>query len=283
MALSGKDNPARHNFCLGAGRRLLSKSPFLVPVAREDLLRRHIVLLGIISSMLLATPASADLVVIDTSLSPLRPSLENQGWWPPTLGFSNFEESDVYFTGRPVGSETDTEVRSFFSFFIDPALIRDAAITSAAFIVRRGMARGDTAQETLGIFDVTSPIGVVMHNVSSNVAVWTDLGTGTSYGTYTFDVTGDPDANLYIPLNGAALAAIQTSVGDYFTFGAAITSGEGFVFGGSSAFGTQALALQTSVSEPQTVMLLLLSLAGFLYGPKHRARNLPGTSFRVPQ
>jgi hypothetical protein len=66
-------------------------------------MRRHTVILTIISSMFLATPALADLVVIDTSLNPLRPGLENQGWWPPTLGFSNFEESDVYFTGKPVG------------------------------------------------------------------------------------------------------------------------------------------------------------------------------------
>jgi hypothetical protein len=231
-----------------------------------------------ISGLFFATPASADLVVIDTSLNPLRPGLENQGWWPPTIGFSNFEESDVYFTGRPVGSETDTEVRSFFSFFVDPTLIRGGAITSAALVVRRGTAQGDTAQETLGFFDVTSPIGAVMHNVSSNVAVWTDLGAGTSYGTYTFDVVGDANTNFYIPLNGAALAALQSSIGDYFTFGAAITSGEGFVFGGSSSLGTQALALQVSVPEPGTTMLLLIGLAGFLYprGLKRRvARFFP--------
>jgi len=200
------------------------------------------------------------IVTIDTGHNALRPGLENQGWWPPTLGFSNFEESDSYFTGRPVGAHDDTEVRSFFSFFLDPALIGNRSITSAALILRRGDAQGDTLQETLGFFDVTSPLSLVAHNVLANVAVWTDLGTGVSYGSYTFDVLGDADSNFYIPLNSVALAAIQSSVGQYFTIGAAITSGEGFVFGGSGAHGTQALELQVSVPEPATLAMLVLGL-----------------------
>ena len=131
----------------------------------------------------------------------------------------------------------------------------------------------DTAQETLGFFDVTSPLGLVAHNVGSNVAVWTDLGSGMSYGSYTFDVAGDENANFYIPLNGDALAAIQSSIGDYFTVGAAVTPGEGFVFGGSGAHGTQALVLQVSVPEPATVVTLFVGL--FALGVAGRRKSKP--------
>lgn len=235
-------------------------------------MNRKTSLLGVAAGCLLvASHAAATTVLIDSSLNQYRPGLENQGWWPPTLGYSNFAESDYHFTGW-TGSYPDTEVRSFFAFFLDPALLAGARVTAATLIVRKGGSAGDAGQETLGLFDVTSALSLVMHNVSTNAGVWTDLATGVSYGTKTFDVGGNPEENLEISLTSAGVQAINASIGDYFTLGAAITSGYGYVFGQSGAQGTQALALEISVPEPTTAAILSLALIAI--GAFERRRRL---------
>lgn len=207
-------------------------------------------------------PAAAGTITIDTSLDPYRPGLENQGWWPPTIGYSNNSESDDHFVGWSTPGFADTEVRSFFSFSLGGAMLDGATVTSASLVVRRGEGRGDAPQETVGVFDVTSPLATVMHNVSTNVAVWTDLGTGVSYGAQTFPVAGNPDDTLVIPLNSAGVAAINAAIGTYFTVGAALTSGDGMMFRQSpGSLGTQALVLVVApVPEPRSLALLAVGL-----------------------
>ncbi len=210
----------------------------------------------------LPTSASAALVTIDTTLNEFRRGLENQGWWPPTIGYSNNTDSDSHFVGWSTPGYSDTEVRSFFTFYLDPALLNNSTITGASFIIRKGDSGGDAAQETLGFFDVTSPLATVMHNVSSNFSIWTDLGTGTSYGNYVYTTGGNADENLVIALDGAALAAMNAGIGSYFTMGAAVTSGDGFIFRQNpGSLGVQSLALETTpVPEPSAIVLLVLSL-----------------------
>jgi hypothetical protein len=228
-----------------------------------------------------ATSASAALVTIDTSLNEFRPGLENQGWWPPTIGYSNNTDSDSHFVGWSTPGYSDTEVRSFFSFYLDPALLKNSIITGASFIIRKGESGGDAAQETISLFDVTSPLSTVMHNVSSNFSVWTDLGTGTSYGNYMYAPGGNPDENLVIPLDGTALAAMNAGFGSYFTMGAAITSGDGFIFRQNpGSLGVQALALEiTPVPEPSAIALFVLALGmlAFWHAKMRRSYSwLPG-------
>ena len=223
-----------------------------------------VLLIAALAAGLLGAPAAAAPIVIETSLNPLRPGLENQGWWPPTLGFSNFEESDSYPTGRFTPGFADTEVRSFFAFHLDPALLAGRTIESAMLRITRYEARGhDAPVETIGFFDVTSDLAAVAHNVATNFDIWTDLGSGVLYGLADYAVDADPASALEAPLNGAALAAIQASVGGYFAVGAAIQSGDAVLFSGSGPEGTQALVLQIAeVAEPGGLALLLLGLAG---------------------
>jgi len=56
--------------------------------------------------------------------------------------------------------------------------------------------------------------------------------------------------------------------------GAAIISGEGFVFGDTGVFGTQALALQVAVPEPGTAMLLLFGLVSIAAAQVRLRRRL---------
>lgn len=214
------------------------------------------------SSAALASP-----LTIDSSFHPYRTGLENQGWWPEVLGYSNTSETDSYWTGWS-GDFPDTELRSFFSFYLDPSLLAGMVVTDASLILRRYDAQGDAPQETLGLFDVTSPLATVMHNVGSNFAVWSDLGSGVSYGSLTFDVQGDPLDDLVIALTPAAVAAINSGIGGYFTIGGAIVSGQGSIFRQSGPEGTQALALNVApVPEPSSLALLLagLGLIAFLF------------------
>jgi hypothetical protein len=239
-----------------------------------------IYVLSLIVLFFVTTPAQAAVVLFDTSVNPLRSGLENQGWWPPTLGYSNFEESDYHFTGW-TGVYPDTETRSFFSYYLDPVYFAGQTITGATFIARKGISSGDTTQEILSLFDVATPTALVAHNVTTNYAIWTDLGTGTLYGSLTFNVGGNPDENLLIPLNAAALTDIASSIGGYFTVGAALTSGPGYVFGLSGAEGTQALALELSpLPEPIALTLMALGLTGLAMRRARRAKPQRGVVAR---
>lgn len=84
-------------------------------------------------------------------------------------------------------------------------------------------------------------------NNEVNAAVFEDLGTGTSYGTFEVSGSGEPSDILSLPLNEAALADINAAAGGFFSIGGRLLGAEvqQFLFGDSGEGGVQRLVVET--------------------------------------
>ena len=175
-------------------------------------------------------------------------------------------------TGASTGTSVTNTFRSYFLFTIAPGVY-----TSAAFRANSATYQGD-ATETLDLFDYSgnadSLFTVYSSGSATGQAIYTDLGSGTLYGSVTF--SGSNQA-VQSTLNASALAAINgiaAAGGGTFIMGGALNeiSGDDIIFLSSGATGNNAqpatsyqLVLSTTSSaapEPGTMALLLLPLGG---------------------
>jgi hypothetical protein len=209
--------------------------------------------------------SSAHAVTFSTAESEFTPGTLNQGWWPSNpLETINVDTNDNHFTGHPAGPPSNGTLRSFYTFDVSTL---DGPATSATFRVQRWAQQVDVV---LGFWDVTTPAAVVNFNNGSNTAIWTDLGSGNSYGSFNV-ATGALQDYLSFTLNSQALADINAS-GGFFTVGAAVASPEdGDIFAASGRDVTY-LDIATSVPEPGTFAMMAMGLA--LLGGAARRRKL---------
>ena len=214
-------------------------------------------------------PAQATMLVFTTSDSPFDPGVKNQGWWYPSLSPANNDSNDNYLLG---GGYPGT--RAFFTF--DLSGLNLPALSATLRLTRYSSEDSNERVETIGLFDVTTDAAIVNDNTGTSDAIYDDLGSGVSYGT--FDVPGDGDPNdvLEFPLNQAALSDIDAAAGGYFTIGAALLSDDNFdslfLFSGGPG-GVQELVIEV-VPEPTTEALLaigLVLLGGMAFWSKRRS------------
>jgi hypothetical protein len=183
----------------------------------------------VLAQLLVAGPAYAATVEIDTSQSRLSGGL-NQGWWTAS-GPANIDANDNYIVGVHDGAE----YRDFFSF--DLRLVSEQlTVVAATLRVNAGFSNAGDDSETLALFDVSTDAASLNTNDATNAAIFADLGTGRSYGT--FEVSrGLGNAVVSFPLNSAAVADLNASRAGFFSIGGALASlsgrGEEFLFGGS--------------------------------------------------
>lgn len=202
--------------------------------------------------MVMSFSANSALITISTTDDRVSPGRDNQGWWNDGASNNNLN-NDSYFAGA--GS-----FRNYFTFSLAGL---SGIVTSAELQVRR---YNTDVGARYSLYDVsTSASDLALRGIIRD-DIWLDLGSGTSYGSYTVGSGVSTDI-LTFTLNEAALADITSSLGGYFSLGGASSSGNLFGVSHDSS-GTsfiQQIVLNIepkSVPEPSVSALLGLGLLG---------------------
>jgi len=194
----------------------------------------------VVCAIALVVPAAAHAVTTQTfatSQSAFDPGVRNQGWWSPT--FPNFAFNDNYVAGQPVDLGGSL-YRNFFSF--------DLSSACPASSVTLQLTRFDqTGPLTYSLFDVSTPAATLNANEGTSQAIFDDLGSGTSFGSFPV-ADGGADDVLSFPLNAAGVAAFNAARGGFFSVGGKTPAEASFGnniygFSGPGAGGTQQLVV----------------------------------------
>jgi hypothetical protein len=210
---------------------------------------------------LVATTPHASLAAtytFSTSQSQFDADVDNQGWW--SNGFPQID-TDNYLLGSLEQDDIPVNYRNFFTF--DLTALPAGDIESATLrLTRYGDAAGNEATETIEFFDVSTDAATLNANSNSNFAIYEDLGSGTSYGSFVVSGTGASSDVLEFVLNGSALADIAAAGGGFFSVGGRMTSDDGadYLFAASGASGIQELVVV--IPEPGTAGLMGIGLLG---------------------
>jgi PEP-CTERM motif-containing protein len=233
------------------------------------LIHRTLSLVTLMGLLLPAPKATADTIVLNTSDNRFSPPARNQGWWSSTA--QNNEINDNYFTGRSLGKD----YRSFFSFDMSAIDLSRQNVVSTRLELSQYFYAGSDAGETIEFFDVSTPAAILNRNTGPNNAIFDDLGSGTSFGSFVvpqyapfFDPNHSPLSTVSFSLNPAAVASVRAASGGFFSIGGSLSSISGpadqGVFSASVGEGIQRLILETAapVPEPNSLVLLSIALAG---------------------
>jgi hypothetical protein len=182
----------------------------------------HIAVVAVVAvvaagSLLVAEPAEAATIELSTAQGPIDPGGINQGWWTAT-GPANVNPNTNYFVGK---DDLGREFRDFFTF--DLRLIpSDLTVVGATLRVNAGFSTAGDLIETVGFFDVSTDAVTLNRNTGTSEAIFADLGTGRSYGT--FPVNRGTLGDLSFVLNADAVADINASRPGYFSLGGRLLS-----------------------------------------------------------
>lgn len=141
----------------------------------------------------------------------------DRGWW------NNLGVHDQYNKNTYTGKGDEKTYRSYLAFDLS-SLSR--LITAATLRVEIERYFSADPSESVVVYDVSTPISVLTAS-GENVAVFSDLGTGNSYGGFTVIPT-DVGSVLQITLSGEALNDINAALGGRFAVGLSLSSIAGY-------------------------------------------------------
>jgi len=138
----------------------------------------------------------------------------NTGWYT-SANTTNEPGGANYITGLCSNCGGPT-FRDFFAFTI-PAEI---TVTTATLNVNTYIYDSTNPSETLGLFDVSTPLATLLAG-TGGLAAYNDFGSGVLYGSRVYT---SADQNLFrtVSLNASAISAIQQSAGGSFVMGGAL-------------------------------------------------------------
>ena len=226
-------------------------------------------ILASIVAVFIAVSASASTFTFNTSDSQFDPGVDNQGWWPGTSAQAAIDANDNYFTGQSL-----VELRSFFTFDLSGLDLDGKTPTSATLELRRGF---QTADVTLGFFQVSTNAATLNNNVGYNGAIFADLGDGPSYGTFSVP-NGNMEDVVSFALNAQALLDIENASGGFFSIGGDLqgdSPGFIYIFGQTEVGDTvQRLVLTVNdIAEPGTIGILAAGFVGLGWVQRRKARR----------
>lgn len=183
----------------------------------------------------------------------------------------------AFYDGYLTGWDGGLEYRSFFVFDI-PELTETAEGATLSLWMPVGGYSSDQSFETLALWSVETSISSLVANYEEptpeSEAIYTDLGSGTSFGSTQVTAT-ETGAYFTVTLTSAGVAALNAAQGSQIAIGASITSltygpNPQQVFLNSdtnpSNPNSDGKAAQISVvPEPTTVALLGLSAGAILF------------------
>lgn len=160
------------------------------------------------------------------------------GWY--TDNGTHFADNDNYVVGT-------LNNHTYHDFFVFDLTTVSGPITSAELSLyvpsTVGYVNSNSSAITYQNWDVSTQLSLLTSNQTSATSIFSDLGTGTLFGTVTVgpEVQGQ---QVHVSLNGAALSAILAAEGGQFAIGGA------------------AFAATSAVPEASTWAMLLLGFVG---------------------
>jgi hypothetical protein len=223
-------------------------------------LLKHLVQQSVLLVLLLGSIAHAgQTIVLTTNENRLDPGSHNQGWWNDRN--PNYTNNESWL----IGTLDNGTYRNFATFLLPNV---DQPLVSAVLSYNRRSNLGtNEATETIGFFHVSTSAAVVNNNAGTNASIFSDLGSGVSYGEFTIPGDGPREELLYFPLNSAARTAIKTAAGNYFSIGGRLLTDDGndtLLGGPGPPDGIPATLTLTFVPEPNAIAIALIAAVALL-------------------
>lgn len=211
------------------------------------------------------SPAGAETLITTTADRPVNAGILNQGVWTnrSDLPDENFR-GGYYVGGIPLDGH---ESRSYFTFDLSTLGPDDLVNSATLRIVQPDAGPIVEFDQTIAFFEVDTEPAVLHAELGDGAALFADLGSGVNYGEiFAPALFGGAVVTREFALNEAALAAIASDAGGYFSLGAALltSNGPGMMFAaGSEEFSAPVeLVLDvTRIPESGAGTMALLAIA----------------------
>jgi PEP-CTERM motif len=138
----------------------------------------------------------------------------DSGWWDNT-GFN--DNTNTNYIAGFCGVCTNPYFNNFFVFSLGTVSVPITSATLSIFNPSSGYS-SPLPTEIYRVGSVSTPIATLTGGGTAQVGIFNDLASGTVYGTTLVSAATD-NAQVTIPLDSAAVAALNKAGGGYIAFG----------------------------------------------------------------